>query len=785
MAGRIALKIGLVFASTILLFFIAAFAILNWPTIVINPYVIKKAANYASHFGYDIELGRIDVSSDSMGLLDNRIKIDLKKACVKTDSALKEACFDDVSVSFRHRLSWFVPQMREIGPIDMTGGIISYEYAGKDCKTERHKRRDGRLMIPSATLPLVIRNTSFFPIKIGIKNFRYLKCGREIQGKTDVAAEIDEKNRLTNINLNALLKLPRKEMSIDIKGDIKSLSGFVRDDVAFDGKLKVASARTGQLALAANIRKAAKDEIKYSGEISFKNGEVSAHTPIDGSLTSESISAGLRLNVTAPRSLVEKIDTESCELRLALTDVHKNNGRLKFSCPLTARLKAIDLPDEVEPIYRPPAAIHITIASDLDTFFIPDSEHPTTGNIDIHLSSARSNLVETDGSMTVRLDGKFADFPAKMRLSSNMDIDFNIRDFSRLAYTLKNTRYSIPAPFHILTGSVEFSLHGNIPSLQAMSSFPVAFKSMLEAENEKIYLDATGEARFRFKGAMLADADFDLDVILTDVEVPLPNIQLAGLPRLLPDPRIRLKEPAEEKADSAALNYKIDISTSDEAPLRILSNISEKPIPIHLNLKGDGGKFLGTIGLDSFSINLFRKKGLVKEFKMALKDPFKRSLVSGEFQVQADEYLVNILMKGTVEHPNMWFESKPPLSEENIIAVLMYGEPFDDLDEGKALSIGNMRAAMANKALALATFFIFASSPIQSVAYDPETNAIAAKIRLGEKTSLTVGSTGEERRGVGIRHRLGKGWFINTTVNEDREEATTSGSALIEWHKRY
>ena len=216
-----------------------------------------------------------------------------------------------------------------------------------------------------------------------------------------------------------------------------------------------------------------------------------------------------------------------------------------------------------------------------------------------------------------------------------------------------------------------------------------------------------------------------------------------------------------------------------------MTNLAKKPVPVSIDLNVDDGKSVGTVSIGEVPLNLFGRNAEMKGFRLNLADPYRFSDMSGELTVNATDYLIKIKMSGSVERPNIWFESEPPLSEDNIVSVLIYGDTFDDLDVDKAASVSNMQAALANKAIALTTFFLFASTPIQTMAYNPETGAFTAKIKLGEKTSLTLGKTDSHTQNIGLRRRLGKGWFINTSVNRDEELMQTSGSAYIEWHKRY
>jgi hypothetical protein len=106
------------------------------------------------------------------------------------------------------------------------------------------------------------------------------------------------------------------------------------------------------------------------------------------------------------------------------------------------------------------------------------------------------------------------------------------------------------------------------------------------------------------------------------------------------------------------------------------------------------------------------------------------------------------------------------------------------IDSDKASSVSSMNAAMADRAMALTAFFALGSTPIQSIAYNPETKMFSARVRLGKRTSFGVGASSTEKT-AGIRTRLGKGFSISTGVDKSDDDDTTAGSAMIEWSKRF
>jgi len=148
-------------------------------------------------------------------------------------------------------------------------------------------------------------------------------------------------------------------------------------------------------------------------------------------------------------------------------------------------------------------------------------------------------------------------------------------------------------------------------------------------------------------------------------------------------------------------------------------------------------------------------------------------------------YKIDILLFGTAERPTVFFQSDPPLSEDQVLSVLLYGRTYDSLDENKANTISSTSSAFADHAIALGSLFLLASTPIESVGYNPSTGLFSAKIRLAEGTSLSLQTTEGKGQAAGIRKNIGGNWILNTYIENDTETNKQSGGASIEWNKRY
>ena len=145
---------------------------------------------------------------------------------------------------------------------------------------------------------------------------------------------------------------------------------------------------------------------------------------------------------------------------------------------------------------------------------------------------------------------------------------------------------------------------------------------------------------------------------------------------------------------------------------------------------------------------------------------------------------VNILLLGSTAKPAVSFESDPPMTQNEIVALVLYGKSPNELDSDQKASAGNATAAMTNGAFGLASLYLFASTPVDSVGYDAATQSYQVKFKLPGGATLAVGSNLQESRTLSLRKRLARHWELQT------EAARASGergaiTTFLQWFERY
>ena len=158
--------------------------------------------------------------------------------------------------------------------------------------------------------------------------------------------------------------------------------------------------------------------------------------------------------------------------------------------------------------------------------------------------------------------------------------------------------------------------------------------------------------------------------------------------------------------------------------------------------------------------------------------------LNGLITHRTPEVLIRVLLLGNTENIRVEFQSDPPLSEQQILAVFLYNKSLAELSEEEANSTQNLSQAMSEGALGLFSLFFLSSTPIQSVGYDPVTQNYSARVGLDDKTTLSVGSDFADVREFGLRRRLGGQWALRTELRQEENRADVV-LTLIEWFKRF
>ena len=693
--------------------------------------------------------------------------------CIKVGKTVEKACFESVEAGVRYKLGLGLPTLQEIGPITMKGGVVVIASSGE--KTKKPKVQD-KLPMPPLRLPDILQKTAFKPLSIDIVNLTIKQPG----GKK-ITGEVAVKTKASAVGIGAgkiiakFTGLPQ-ELTATVDATLASKSGLTKEDFDLNLDLKAQSSKAvgGEAKISATP---SANGLRVGANLSGFQQERKAAFKVNAVISEESVTADITGQLQAGKQL-PNINLSDCQIRLGV-------DLMNLGC------KAIT------------SGLHVDKVSDAVSF--EDLGATVTANVR-HRGLIPNPSLKWSGIVKfatlpwqqagidagINVNTNFSGVPARWRslkIQSQIDTNVDVQSFATVVDKLHTTSLAVPAPLNDLDGTVKLVSNGRLDSSTNLLSLPLQLTVDLESTEQKIAIDSSGKLEAVLADMQPSAVNVQTALNIDAIRLRLPNLQPTSMPQLVLDQRIQATKlpppPAKEPDKEIEISYVFEITSASANAIELITEHTKRPIPIAVNAKVYSDKApQGKVAVGATELKLFRRQAQLDHFDLLLDRPTAASKLDGSLSVKYVDYKVLIRIAGTAERPRVILESEPPLPEEDIIAVLIYGEPMSSLDASDSSSVGEMSAAMTNRALALASLYLFASTPIQRIGYDPNNNKVSARVRLGEGTSLVLGGN-EEQQEAGVRRSLGKGWYITTLVHTPDETSDTTVSTFLEWLKRF
>lgn len=744
--------------------------------------------------GERIELGA-EVRSES--LLVKRIVLRSGPICAGSG----RFCLGFASIEFQVDLASLSPKITAIGPaslreLDARLRIPAPDEAGAEPAHEASAPFE---------LPGWLRAAHLAPIDVQARELR-------LEWPDGARLEASGQLRLTapGATLTANLNLTHRAAGAATPGwrgdaTLRASSAGDRIGDAWDLELRADARGPGAIRVSTegdlSWRPGSRSEFKLQANQRGRAGGPAVEGSLAGNFGPDALEAGITARLRRFSRELPLVMISDCRIRQA---GFAEGGRLTAGCHARANLdgrgpRAARLPlrDELLP---PSLGLRLELEA-ATASFPPDPDRPSEGRIRLKFDPITlPKLGELRAETALQFEGIWADAyralagDARARWSARgpVDVDWRIRDFQRLVSALRATPWAVPAPLNDLAGTLALTSKGELrfPG----GRIPFELRSRLAAPPQRLDAEATGELELSPAGPRL-----EARVRLSAVSLLLPRLQFAKPPALARDSRIILPVPgavapapgtdavriSQASPEPPGFRYSVRVDTPPERPLELISNLAGRPAPLQVHLRLASGEGLqGEVVADSFPISLFRRRADVERFRVEFGTP--DPIIDGSIRVSYADYLVRILLTGSTEHPRILLRSDPPLPENQLASVLLFGRPPTELDSSETESVSGMRAAWADGAVSLASLYLLASTPIESVGYDPATGAFTAKVRVVEGTSLSVGESARHGAAIGIRRRLGGRWTATTEAGVFRDDRSDRAvSAILEWRNRY
>ncbi|MDB5037693.1 MAG: hypothetical protein JWQ35_1221 [Bacteriovoracaceae bacterium] len=353
--------------------------------------------------------------------------------------------------------------------------------------------------------------------------------------------------------------------------------------------------------------------------------------------------------------------------------------------------------------------------------------------------------------------------------------------YAVLVELLRGSSYAIFAPFQVLKGPINLAFKAT----DNLNEFSLEGSTHLQSAHQKVNLTASG----KLSHPLSKKRSLDLDLRLQEVELQLPNLDPKKMPVLARDSRIQIRHSTPAPKPSLTKSpFPFHIVLTTEKPLLLRSNLAVQPVPLTMNLDLTHQTRAGTISAKPFDIQIFRRKAHVERLDLNLVPQSNIIELMGLVDYITPEAKIQIHLTGQASKPNIHFTSEPPLQQNEILSLLLFGRSsFASLSAEEEATVGNAQVALASGAFSLASIYLFASTPIEAIGYDPITHAYSVTVRLPGGISAEYGKTFDEQDHgyLTFRKSLGRHWMLSTEWENYSDERSSIVSTFIQWFNRF
>lgn len=342
----------------------------------------------------------------------------------------------------------------------------------------------------------------------------------------------------------------------------------------------------------------------------------------------------------------------------------------------------------------------------------------------------------------------------------------------------------LPAPLNSMEGPLSLSL-----SVSKSDQLRILIISSLDMKGagQFLTLDLNSEFPYDLKKKSFGPGLFGIE--FKKVLLSLPKLSKTKLPpRFKPDPRfkgvknvaVNKNEPQKTQAPKKKTGITMELEATGENALAIKTNLLDEILRLNFKFNISGSTIQdGFIETKPLRTKVFKRQVYLPSLKIIFAAPQEPEIQS-TIEFHLPEYLITLKLAGPLSKPRTAFSSKPPLPEDDIIAVLLFGRPLAGLNPEDKSATKGATQIISQGILSLAVLYYLAGSPVESIGYDPDSKVVSAQFGLGRKNSLRVESA-KKSGGIGsygIRHALGKGWYIDSTVEESTNVSSSGGKNL-------
>lgn len=520
-------------------------------------------------------------------------------------------------------------------------------------------------------------------------------------------------------------------------------------------------------------------ESALHSDIRLTQGRVAAHGVLDMQFTKESETHQgqglLKIDLLTPDLPVSKTEAQ---VRIS---TRLDSRQLEFDLDSDILSKITLLTNSKEIVDLTPKGLSF---KGLTTVIVSSQGGDIGGSVSSYIAVQEK---DTKGvSLRGELDYKLI-FGEKFDQKAKVDLMASLKDVKKIESALRGTDLEIPAPFNQLDGQLSCQLLNDPLDIRTdLSELNLSCESVLASEEQRYKI----KARLFLLNVLKVKEQPHIngDISIQDAKLQLPHMSLKDpLPKLESDPRIVMSSSSSEfpaKTKKVPFTYHLRIKNEGK-PVLVNTEFFEDPIPIDLEFSLNSQQGVkGAVKVNNHPLTLFRREALVRQIQILLKPDHEDPDIEGDILFDNNNYQISMKIYGSVREPKYTFESRPYLNHDDIMSMLLFGKKNSELAQVDMKSAKSARHAVADKAINLLSMYYLASTPVESIDYNPEDGVLSARLNLTKGTSLNLGKNSKDKKVAKIQQVLGENWIFETSYSQDGQKKK-SANGVIKWIQRY
>jgi len=733
-----------------------ALAVVN-PSLFINKPLIKKAtAKFIPEL--KIDWNNINFQLDSRSLFRKEILVELKDGCI--DYQKYKACFENFKVVLGLSLSKLkLLYISELIAIDKEIRVVLPESENSDKPTNYAEL--------ITTLNNQVNKWSRLQpekLKVSLNNTQIIK-GAE---KYEVVFAIDKKIKFSLIN-----------SGINVKGFVNDLDddGKSDGDIVFENEsLKVQSKFT--------ITKKNTILIRLDNTIESKKSE-----EVRNILASPIVKISANLNYEN-KILTLSLDPAKIKFKKYFTSLSLDN------CSISLDLNTTKIPTEVK---CPEIKLSLDFYSLLSDQKIMKNIKNQKIDFDLNLHGnlllqpenldqskigefkfQGKNIRRNNFQFNLLYDANIINNEGSMSLSANeSSLILEVPDVSYLFNIFENTPFAVPAPLNSLAGSLKLKT-------KEANNFKIPFDVEMNLDKSKYNkLKLTAEGGVLLPEKKSDKTKVNLAILLKQLHLYLPKIDpIKGIPSL-GSTNIQKNFTNKKSTEKPNVIFDLSLKSESDSTVRLYYYLFDPYLDFGVESNygvKDGFKVYKKSS--NTKLKYLKRTVYVDNIKIENKPKSKSTFINSTFSYKQAGYNIKLKVIGTSEDPELLLSSEPSLPRQDIISLLIYSRKTSQISSFNKESVGGAEAAIADRTLGLFSIWAFASTPIETISYDPARKTYSAQVALPGDIKFTIGTDWEKVNSLQFYKRLGDSWLLVTSYEPD-EIREDKGNFLLQKEINY